>query len=81
MIYKTLRVFQCGTPRNALFLEHWSNNKLTHLKDTDFVFLCTQIYIKPIQLHIGHHHNLSTGGFDGNVFQMFDSSQYLPYLK
>jgi hypothetical protein len=71
VIYKTLRVFQCGTLRNALFVEYWSNNRHTYLKDTDFALFCIQVYIKPMLLQNGPHHNSSTRGFDKNVFQIF----------
>jgi hypothetical protein len=65
------RAIQCGPLHNALFDEHWSNNRHTYFKDTDFAFICTQIYINPKPLQNGSHHNLGTRGFDKNVLQIF----------
>jgi hypothetical protein len=63
----TLRLFQCGTLRYALFVEHWSKTHM-YLKDTDFALLCTQIFINPITVRIKIK---VVRGFDKNVFQIF----------
>jgi hypothetical protein len=53
-----------------LLHEHWSNNRHMLLNDTDFALFWTKIYIKPMLLQNGPHQNLSTRGFDKNVFQI-----------
>jgi hypothetical protein len=72
VIYKTY--FTSISVRNTtkcLIIEHGSNKRHTYLKDTDFALFYTQIYIKPMLLQNGPHHNLGNIGFDKNGFQIF----------